>query len=457
MSKNDDRTKRNIELIRGDPKIAIRKLSYPTMLSMFLVMLYNIADSLWVAGLGSNALAALGFISPLFFIIVNVGNGIGAGANSIIARAIGAKNKPLADNSAVHSILIAVILSVLVPVLLVPFLKEILLLMGAGSSLQMGLDYGNVVFICTFSFIFNGVLAAILRSEGDATRSMYAVAVTAVLNIVLDPIFIYVFGMGVGGAAWASVISSLIACFVMAYWIWVNKDTYLNITRSAFKYDSYILKQIGLVAIPNMAEGIVFSVMMMVMNWMLTLVAGTTAVAVYTSAGRINQLAMIPLIGVGTAMLTVAGAAYGAKDYDKLEFAHKYAIKLSYIVSIILCIVMFFGSDYIALLFAYTDQSAMLAPLISEVLKILCLFLLAVPAGMISAMVFQGIGKGVISFVITLFRALLLEIALAYFFGVILHLGQRGIYGGMVLAAAIGSVIAYILCRLYIKGLKNNS
>ena len=439
MSKNDDRTKRNIELIRGDPKIAIRKLSYPTMLSMFLVMLYNIADSLWVAGLGSNALAALGFISPLFFIIVNVGNGIGAGANSIIARAIGAKNKPLAE------------------VLLVPFLKEILLLMGVGSSLQMGLDYGNVVFICTFSFIFNGVLAAILRSEGDATRSMYAVAVTAVLNIVLDPIFIYVFGMGVGGAAWASVISSLIACFVMAYWIWVNKDTYLNITRSAFKYDSYILKQIGLVAIPNMAEGIVFSVMMMVMNWMLTLVAGTTAVAVYTSAGRINQLAMIPLIGVGTAMLTVAGAAYGAKDYDKLEFAHKYAIKLSYIVSIILCIVMFFGSDYIALLFAYTDQSAMLAPLISEVLKILCLFLLAVPAGMISAMVFQGIGKGVISFVITLFRALLLEIALAYFFGVILHLGQRGIYGGMVLAAAIGSVIAYIWCRLYIKGLKNNS
>ncbi|MGN0093509.1 MAG: MATE family efflux transporter, partial [Methanobrevibacter sp.] len=184
MSKNDDRTKRNIELIRGDPKIAIRKLSYPTMLSMFLVMLYNIADSLWVAGLGSNALAALGFISPLFFIIVNVGNGIGAGANSIIARAIGAKNKPLADNSAVHSILIAVILSILVPVVLVPFLKEILLLMGAGSSLQMGLDYGNVVFICTFSFIFNGVLAAILRSEGDATRSMYAVAVTAVLNIV---------------------------------------------------------------------------------------------------------------------------------------------------------------------------------------------------------------------------------------------------------------------------------
>jgi putative MATE family efflux protein len=454
MSENNDRTKRNIELIRGDPKIAIRKLSYPTMLSMLLIMLYNLADSLWVAGLGANALAALGFISPIFFIIVNIGNGIGAGANSIIARAIGAKNKPLADNAAVHTILLTILLSIIVPILFVPFLKDILVLMGAGSAIQMGLDYGNIVFICSFAFIFNGVLAAILRSEGDATRSMYAVAFTAVLNIVLDPIFIYTLGMGVAGAAWASVISSLLACFVMAYWIWVNKDTYLTITKSVFKYENYILKEIGLVAVPNMSEGIIFSVMIMIINWILTLVAGTTAVAVYTSAARINQLAMIPVMGIGTAMLTVAGAAYGSKDIDKLSFAHKYAIKLAYIVSIVLCIIMFFASDYIALLFAYTDQSAMLAPLISEVLKILCFFLLAVPAGMISSMVFQGIGKGVISFIITLFRALILEIALAYFLGVTLGLGQDGVYLGMVLAAAIGTIIAYIWCRLYIRGLK---
>ena len=107
---NNNRTDENIELIRGDPKRAIRKLSVPTMMSMLILMIYNLADSLWVAGLGADALAAVGFITPVFFIIINVGNGIGAGANSLIARAIGAENKELADNAAVHTLLLSIIL-----------------------------------------------------------------------------------------------------------------------------------------------------------------------------------------------------------------------------------------------------------------------------------------------------------------------------------------------------------
>ena len=89
----------NIELITGDPKKAINKLAWPMMLSMLLIMLYNLADSVWVSGLGADALAALGFITPLFMIIVGLGNGIGAGANSLIARAFGAKKDELANNA----------------------------------------------------------------------------------------------------------------------------------------------------------------------------------------------------------------------------------------------------------------------------------------------------------------------------------------------------------------------
>lgn len=103
---------------------------------------------------------------------------------------------------------------------------------------------------------------------------------------------------------------------------------------------------------------------------------------------------------------------------------------------------MFFGSDYIALIFAYTDQSASLAPMISSVLNLLCFFLLALPAGMMSAMTFQSVGKGTTSLVITIFRALIIELVLAYFLGIVLGYGEAGIYSGMVLAAAIGSIIA---------------
>ena len=303
------------------------------------------------------------------------------------------------------------------------------------------------MFGFTFFFVLSGVLQSLLRAEGDVKRAMNVTIVTSVLNIVLDPIFIYPTGWGVSGAAWATVLSVAVSCVIMGWWIWGKKDTYLTVTRKAFEYKNHILKEIAVVAVPNMTEGITFSVMIIFINMMLTIAAGTTAVAVYTSAARINQLAMIPLMGIGTAMLTVAGAAFGQRDYHKLEEAHSYSIKFGYMISIVLIFIMFFGSDYIALLFAYSDQSASLAPMISSVLKILCFFLLAIPAGIMSAMVFQGVGKGFTSLAITVFRALIIELLLAYFLGLVLGFGEAGIYSGMVLAAAIGSVIAYIWCK----------
>ena len=113
MAKNS-----NIEMITGDPKKAIVKLAVPMMVSMLLIMLYNIADSIWVAGLGADALAAVGFITPLFMVLVGLGNGIGAGANSLIARYIGAGNIKQANNAGLHGILLAIIVSVIFTIII---------------------------------------------------------------------------------------------------------------------------------------------------------------------------------------------------------------------------------------------------------------------------------------------------------------------------------------------------
>ena len=193
----------NIEMITGDPKKAIIKLSIPMMLSMLLIMLYNIADSIWVAGIGAEALAALGFITPLFMVLVGLGGGIGAGANSLIARNIGAKNFDQANNAGLHAIVLCIIISVIFTVLMLLFLPMLLELMGAGDSIGYALDYGYVIFAALFIFVYSGVASAIFRSEGDMKRATIAIAVTAVMNIVLDPIFIYVLNMGIVGAAWA--------------------------------------------------------------------------------------------------------------------------------------------------------------------------------------------------------------------------------------------------------------
>ena len=143
---------KNIEMITGDPKKAIVKLAIPMMVSMLLIMLYNLADSIWVAGLGADALAAIGFITPLFMILIGLGNGIGAGANSLIARNIGADNYKQANNAGLHAILLSVVVSIIFTVLIEVFMVPILEFMGAGNTIGYAMDYSYIIF--GFLFIF---------------------------------------------------------------------------------------------------------------------------------------------------------------------------------------------------------------------------------------------------------------------------------------------------------------
>ena len=448
---------KNIEMITGDPKKAIVKLALPMMLSMLLIMLYNIADSIWVAGLGPDALAAVGFITPLFMVLIGLGNGIGAGANSLIARNIGAKNRDQANNAGLHAIVLSIIVSLVFTVLIEVFMVPILQFMGVGNTIQYAMDYSYIIFGFLFIFVFSGVASAIFRSEGDMRRATIAIAVTAVLNIILDPIFIYVLNFGISGAAWATVVSATMSCIVMSYWIWVKKDLFLDLSPKNFKYSSHIMINTLQVAIPSTLETIVFSALAIIINSMLVLAAGTTAVAVYTASMRIVQLAMIPLIGIGTAVLTVAGVAYGAHNYKNLQTAHSYSIKIGFIVSIILGALMFIFSGQIAAVFSYTQASAGLASEIATAISVLSLFVLAIPHGIMSSMMFQGVGKGTYSLLITLLRSLILESVFAYLFCFIFGWGLPGIYGGVVFGCFVGGTIGYIWAKLFIRKFKEIS
>jgi putative MATE family efflux protein len=448
---------KNIEMITGDPKKAIIKLALPMMLSMLLIMMYNIADSIWVAGLGADALAAIGFITPLFMVLVGLGNGIGAGANSLIARSIGANNYDGANNAALHAIVLSVIVSVIFTIIIEVFMVPILQFMGAGSTIQYAMAYSYIIFGFLFIFVYSGVASAIFRSEGDMKRATIAIAVTAVLNIILDPIFIYILNLGIAGAAWATIVSAVMSCLVMSYWIWGKKDLYLDLSPKNFSYSSKIMIDTLQVAIPSTLENIVFSALAIIINSMLVMAADTTAVAVYTASMRIVQLAMIPLIGFGTAVLTVAGVAFGAHNYKNLQTAHSYSIKIGFAVSIILGAIMFIFSTQIATMFSYTEASASLSPQIATAISVLSLFVLAIPHGMMSSMMFQGVGKGIYSLLITLLRSLILESVFAYLFCFIFGWGLTGIYAGVVFGCFVGGTVGYIWAKFFIRKFKQIS
>jgi Na+-driven multidrug efflux pump len=194
----------------------------------------------------------------------------------------------------------------------------------------------------------------------------------------------------------------------------------------------------------------VFSALAIIINSMLVIADGTTAVAVYTASMRIVQLSMIPLIGLGTAVLTVTGVAYGAHNYENLKTAHSYSIKVAFAISILLGAVMFIFSSQIATMFSYTAASASLSPQIANAISVLSLFVLAVPHGMMSSMMFQGVGKGVYSLLITLLRSLILESVFAYVFCFIFGWGVTGIYAGVVFGCFVGGTLGYIWAKFFI-------
>ncbi|MEN6291088.1 MAG: MATE family efflux transporter [Methanobacterium sp.] len=443
-----------IDLITGDPKRAIRNLSFPMMLIMILIVSYQIVDSIWVAGLGADALAALGFISPIFMVIVGLAQGLGAGATSLIARCIGAKDKDNADNAAMHAILITAVLSVVLPVVLIVFLKDILLAIGAAGVLTLATQYGQIIFAGSFALLFNSVGSSILRAEGDMKRATYAIAISSILNMVIAPIFIYTLNMGISGAAVATVLSSSVAAVAIFYWILIKRDTYLAFKFKDFHFDAGIIKCILAITLPASVEQFIMSVLTVGINAMLVIAAGTTAVAVYTAGWRIVSMGIIPALGIETAVLTVAGVAYGAKNYKNLGISCHYAIKLGVIISLVLAVVTYIFAPNIAWLFAYSANSGDMIPMIAEFLRIFCVFFMAIPFGLASTAVFQAAGKGTTSLLLVVIRDLFLSLIVAYILGIVLHLGAVGIYWGIVIGVILGSVISYLYFRLFLRGLK---
>ncbi len=445
-----------VSMITGDPKKAIRNLSIPMILSMLLMMVYNLADSIWVAGLGPNSLAALGFVTPLFMMVIGLGNGLGAGANSLISRCIGAKNKKGSDNAAIHSIILTLLVSIILTAFILIFLKDLLMIMGAGVSLNLAIQYGQIVFGGLIFLIFTSVASGILRAEGDVKRPMYAMLATAILNIVLDPIFIYYFGWGVSGAAIATLISASISAGLILYWLMFKRDTYVSLSRKDFNASWTVIKDILLVGLPASAEFFVMSILGIVLNIMLVITGGTEAVAVYTAGWRVVMIAMIPAIGIGTAAITVAGAAYGSRRYNNILTALNYSVKLALGIASITGLIIYIFASNIASIFAYSAQSSFMAPSIAAFLQVMCLFLIIVPFGIVASSIFQGMGRGVTSLILTIIREVLFISVFAYFISFVLGIGEHGVWWGIVIGGAFGCAIAFVWATRFIKGLKKS-
>lgn len=284
-------------------------------------------------------------------LIVSIGQGLSTGMISIMSNYIGANEKEKANNVFWQGILISIIISIICFVFAFFGLKELLIIMGAESVIDLTMDYAQTVFAGSIIIILNTVTISSLRAEGDMKKASNITIFGFVLNIILDYFLIYFLNFGIWGAGAATILSTLIGTIVVIYWLFVKKDTYLQTKWSHFKFNMKYIKNILSLSIPATLEGFVMSFLFIFVNMMLIVAGGDIHVAAFTGSWKILSLGMIPAIGVEAAILTISGYYFGAGNYKRIKSIYKYSIIFSTTISIIIAIILFIFANQISYLF----------------------------------------------------------------------------------------------------------
>ncbi|MBR5503939.1 MAG: MATE family efflux transporter [Methanobrevibacter sp.] len=444
-----------VESILGDPKKALWRLSIPLIISLFITSLYSVIDAIWVSSLGADALAGIGFVTPIFIALMGIGNGLGAGATSAISKYIGEENKKKSDNGAVHAMFITVIVSIVTTVVLLIFLEDILLAMGASDTINYAMDYGNILVWGSILVILSNSLYGVLRGEGDGNRTMYAMLFASILNMLLDPIFIYFLGLGVKGAAVATLISLLLVNLILFYWFYIKKDTYLKPFLANYKFDGEIAKDILKVGFPASLELINNALFAALFSLLLTMVASTDAVAVYSTGWRVLTIATTPILAIATALISVVAANYGARRYEDILIAHRYSMKIAILFGLVAAIAVYIFAPQIVSVFAYTGTSTRLSPQLIAFLSVIVIYFPTMGYGCTSTFVFQGTGNGITAMFQTILRETVFTLGFAILLAIVLGYGEYGAWWGIILGEIVVNTITMIWADWHIKKLIN--
>ena len=446
---------KNVELMRGEPEKAVKKLAIPIMISMILTALYNIVDGIWVAGLGPTAIAGIGFVTPIFMVLNGASVGLGNGATSSISRFIGAKNKEMATKSATQSLFIFLIASIILTIIFLIIQEPLLRSYGAsGQTLNEAISYATPLFLGLIAMMFGNGCSGILRGEGDMKRAMYVVVATVILNATLDPIFIYMLGLGSAGASLATIVSALISAIIILYWILIKKDTYIDVTLKNFKFDSKLTKDILKVGIPSALDMLIMAIAMSIYLIIIAMIGGDYGIATFTTGQRLYLFAIMPLTAIGSAVIAVAGSSYGARNGDYLSRTHKFGAKFGLALGTAITLILVIFATPLATIFAYTPETANLVPGIAEYLQLVCPCLILTGIGIPSSFFFFVIGKGTYSLMFTILREILFVVPLINIFVFVLGWGLVGIWLGLCIGRAIASILNYVFARYEIKRIR---
>lgn len=371
------------------PKL-VTVLAVPTVISMLITSVYNTVDTYFVTKLGTAASGAIGIVFSLMAMIQAIGFTLGMGAGSTISRLLGKKKGDEADRVASSSLAAAVLSGAFFTVISLIFLEKLIMVLGATRTiLPYALDYARIILYGAPVMICSFVLNHLLRAEGKTKYSMVGIGVGGVLNVALDPLFIFYFGMGIRGAALATVVGQG-AGFLLLLGFYLMKKTIIrfslrNIAREASIYKGFLGN-----GMPSFFRQGLASVAAIALNHVAG-AWGDEAVAAMSIVGKIFMVVFCAMIGFGQGFQPVAGYNYGAKEYGRVKSACKFTLIAGTIGMSVMGFFMYVLAPWLMERFCAGDREV--AEVGVMALRMQSLAMPFMPLGVVCNMVFQAVGR----------------------------------------------------------------
>jgi len=442
------------DLTVGSINSHLKHIAIPASIGFLFNTLFNVVDTIYAGRLSTEALAGLTISFPIFFIIIALSAGLGSAVTALNSIALGKKDVKLYHQISYNSLLFGLIIGISTSILAPYFTKPLFLLLGAeGDALALGVSYTNVIFYGATFFILNSILNGLLSSQGDTKTYRNFLIIGFLLNLILDPLFIFGwFGLpklGVVGIALATISVQMIGTLYLLTRL--SKSIYfewklLKLAKKSLRTIKDLLKQ----AIPASLNMVTIAIGIFIINYFVIRYGGTVGIAGYGAAVRIEQIALLPALGLNVAVLTITGQNYGAGQYDRIREVMKKANLVGLMMMITAGIILFILAPFIVMLFN-SDQDVVNVG--ARYLRIETLALFTYVFLNVSTSILQGIKKPNYAVWIGLYRQVL-PFGIFILLGTTLNMGLDGVWWGIVIINWSAVIITYFYTRNQLKKLK---
>ncbi len=382
-----------MNLLKDEVSVLVRKLAIPASIGTLFQTLYTIVDTFYAGKISPEALSALSKSFPIYFIIIATSIGVTVAGTSLIGSSIGEKNEKNVLSYFGNVIIYAVIISFIVSLLGFTFGEKVFLLMNSSNEVTgLGLKYINVIFLGTILFILVVALNSFLHAEGDTVTYRNALIFSFFLNIILNPLFIFGFlfipALGITGIGVATLIAQFVSFLIVLRKILIN-DRIKKITFEYFKVKYFFLKNIFFQSMPITVAILGYSVAAAIV---FTYVGFSSeyAVAGYGSATRIEQVVLLPILGINTAIISIIAQNIGAKQYKRVEQSYFTSVRYGLYLMLFSGAIVYLTADIIPRFFSSNSDVIAYG---SMYLKISAFILPAYPIFFLSNGLFMALKK----------------------------------------------------------------